>query len=99
MEFVNSIAHAKNGEEALTLYNFLKPDLILLDIKIPIMNGIEVLKNIRKNDQQTSVIVLTNYPEEQYRIACTKLGANYFFDKSTEFGSVEAAIRSLQNKK
>lgn len=96
--FIKSIAHAKNGEEALTLMNLLNPELILLDIKMPGINGIEVLKHIRKEHQGSRVVMLTNYANMQYKDLCIGLGADHFLDKSTEFDRIGEIITAMQKK-
>jgi len=58
-------------------------------------NGIEVLKNIKKNGSGPTIIILTNYPYPQYRKKCMGAGANYFFDKSTEFNKIIEVIKKL----
>ncbi len=50
---------AENGEEALRLFQEHKPDLVLLDLKMPGMHGVSVLENIRKTDKTTPVLVVT----------------------------------------
>jgi len=64
------------------------PDVVILDIKMPGGNGIDVLNEIEKNDQVPVVIMLTNYPYPQYKKKCMDAGADFFFDKSREFEKV-----------
>lgn len=96
IEFIDSVGHANDGEEALMLNHILEPDVILLDIRIPKLDGIEVLRRVKSENKNTKVIVLTNYPEPRYRKSCSDLGAEFFFDKSSEFDLLEDAIRSLE---
>ncbi len=74
--------------EAKTAFEQHTPDAIILDIHLPNGNGIEVLKAIKQNAPATMVIMLTNYPVEVLRQRCVELGADAFFDKSTEFYKV-----------
>jgi DNA-binding NarL/FixJ family response regulator len=58
-------------------------------------SGIDVLSKIKKDRSAPMVIVLTNYPYPQYRKKCMDCGADFFFDKSTEFGKVIEVIESM----
>jgi len=98
IHFIKSIAHAKNGEEAFTLMKLINPELVLLDIKMPGINGIEVLKQIKATHKDSRVVMLTNYPTMQYKELCLGLGADHFLDKSTELDRIGDIITSLQGK-
>jgi len=52
--------------------------------------GINVLRKIKKQSPETVVVILTNYPYAAYRKHCTELGADFFFDKSTEFEKIKS---------
>lgn len=86
---------AKNAQEGINSILKLKPDVVILDIRMPGGNGIEVLKNIKKNSSGPTIIILTNYPYPQYRKKCIEAGADYFFDKSTEFNKIIEVIKKL----
>jgi len=60
--------------------------------------GIEVLEEINKKNLPVKKIVISNYPYFQYKKKCLELGADYFFDKSTEFEKVKEVISNLINK-
>ncbi len=64
------------------------PHAIILDIHLPSGSGLEVLKAIKQAAPATRVIMLTNYPVQMLRQRCLELGAEGFFDKSTEFHKV-----------
>ncbi len=96
INFIKSIAHAKNGEEAITLMKLINPELILLDIKMPGINGIEVLKHVKQEYSDTRVVMLTNYPNMQYKEFCIGLGADHFLDKSTEFNRISDIVTAMQ---
>ncbi|MEW5943134.1 MAG: response regulator transcription factor [Pseudomonadota bacterium] len=72
-----------------------RPDVVILDMQLVEGNGLDVLKFVKKNFTQTKVIMLTNYSQEQYRKKCAEEGADYFFDKSTEFMKVHEVLESL----
>lgn len=85
--------HAENAEKAINSIRILKPDVTTLDIRMPEGNGFEVLESI-KNDKSTPlIIVTTNYPYPQYRKKWMDSGADFFFDKSTEFQKVTEVLK------
>jgi len=73
----------------------LKPDVLILDIRMPGGSGIDVLEGIRRDRVTPIVIVLTNYVYPQYRKKCLQSGAQFFLDKSGEFDKVSEVLRSL----
>lgn len=82
---VSAINQAQDVPQALHSIKTLKPDVVILDIRLSEGNGIEVLHTIRKKKQMPITIMFTNYPYPQYRKKCQEAGIDYFFDKSTEF--------------
>jgi len=76
------VGEAENGVEAVRLVRELKPDLVVLDISMPRMSGIEVLKEIRKDDQSTVIVILTAYDSPFIEEVCLKGGANFFLSKT-----------------
>ena len=97
---IEIIGEAKDGIGAIKAVRELNPDVVILDIKMPGVDGIDVLNYIKNNTQNITVIMLTNYPYPQYRKKCMELGADYFFKKSTEFENVMETLKQLiQNSK
>ena len=92
---VEIMGHAQNVPETLTSIKELNPDVVILDIRMPGGSGIDVLQDIKKDKQAPLIIILTNYPYPQYRKKCMDLGADFFFDKSTEFEKVTAVFKQL----
>ncbi len=89
---------AKDGQEAIRLIEETMPDVVVLDIRMPKGSGIDVLKYIRNGLQpKPLVIVLTNYPYPRYRNKCLAMGADYFFDKSSDFEKAIDVLRELIN--
>jgi DNA-binding NarL/FixJ family response regulator len=83
---------AGNAREGIAAVQELKPDAVILDIRLPGRSGIQLLKEIKAAHPETLVIMLTNYDFEQYRRQCLKLGADYFFNKTLEFEKVMAVL-------
>ncbi|MDH3393877.1 MAG: response regulator [Desulfobulbaceae bacterium] len=73
---VHELRFAENGEEALKTYAAWKPDIIILDIMMPNLNGFQTLENIRTTlkDNETTVIMATAVTDKKEIIACAKLG-------------------------
>jgi DNA-binding NarL/FixJ family response regulator len=85
---------AQNAAEAIAAFQQIRPEVAILDIQMPDESGIEVLARIKKESPQTTVIMLTNYPLPPFRKRCQEAGADYFFDKSTEFEKVVEVLRT-----
>lgn len=76
------VGTATNGIEAIRVIRELRPDVVVLDISMPQMSGIEVLKEIRKDDQATIIIMFTSHNSAVLSSFCRKIGANYFLTKT-----------------
>lgn len=92
---IEIVGQAKNAQEAIDSIQKLKPEVVILDIRMPGGNGFDVLEKIKKDKSDTLVIMLTNYPYPQYRKRCMELGADFFFDKSTEFHKVIDVLKKI----
>ncbi|MCK9392244.1 MAG: response regulator transcription factor [Syntrophales bacterium] len=99
IEDVEIVGQAHNAKDAIQSISESKPDVVILDIRLPGQNGIDVLKDIRAKDLPSRVIMLTNYPYPQYRKKCEELGADYFFDKVTEIEEIPNVIAELAKDK
>lgn len=82
------ISEASTGIEALEQFSSRKQNTVILDISLPDISGIDVLKKIKKSDPSTRVIILTNYPSPEFRDRCINLGADYFFDKYSDYRNI-----------
>ncbi len=83
---------AANGDEAISIVNSQPVDLILLDLQMPIKNGIETLIEIKKINSKIKVIVLTMHSESSLIIHALKLGANGFLTKNINLDTLEETI-------
>lgn len=86
---------AYDGEEALACYEVNEYDLILLDLNLPRLDGLSVLKEIRSGDPQTKVLVLSARSQIEDRVLGLDLGANDYLIKPFDFMELEARIRML----
>ena len=92
---VEVVGHAEIAFEAIHAIRRLKPDVVVLDISMPGGSGMYVLETIKREELCPLVIMLTNFSHDQYRKKCLLLGADYFFDKTTEFDRVVEVLRQL----
>jgi len=96
-EVGNVIAEASNGEEFLELLPTLKPDLVLMDIDMPQMNGFEATQKALEIMPNLKIIAFTVFSEEEYYDRMLKIGARGFILKSSGFNELENAIEIVMN--
>ena len=85
---------ASSGEEALRVFSPEMHDIVILDLSLPDISGIEILKEIKKSDPGTVVIIFTSYPSAEFRELCIATGADYFFDKCRDYRNILELFRS-----
>lgn len=88
------VAVGQNGEDAIELYRNHQPDIILLDIRMPILDGISAGKQIVQEFPEAKMIYLTTFLEDEYIVEALKLGAKGYLLK-TDFESLIPAIRAV----
>lgn len=98
LEAVELVGQAEDAAGAIEAIQHLKPDVVVLDIRMPRGNGVQALKAIKASKAAPVVIMLTAFPYPAYRKKCLEAGAEFFFDKTTEFDRVAQVIKQLQGK-
>lgn len=93
IEGIQMAWQAQNAAEAIAAFQRLRPEVVILDIQMPDASGMVVLAHIKKESPRTIVIMLTNFPLPPFRKCCLQAGADYFFDKSTEFEKVIEVLK------
>jgi len=88
---------AKNGEEACLLAEELRPDLALLDIQMPVMDGIAALKRIKASCPDTRILILTTFIDTEYIVEAMANGANGYMLKDTDGDRMISSIRDTAN--
>lgn len=86
------IEEASDGAQALALYKALKPDVVLLDIHMPVMDGIEALKRIKKANKNATVIMCSSLGDQENIINAISLGAKDFVVKPFRKERILSAI-------
>lgn len=87
------VGQADIAFEAIAGLRRLQPAYAVLDISMPGGSGMHVLETIKREQPALKVIMLTNFAQDQYRQKCLQLGADHFFDKTTEFEKVLEVLR------
>ena len=95
MPDVEVLGCAGDGLHAIDSIRSLAPDVVVLDIQMPRGTGLDVLKNVKHDGRGPVVIVFTNFPYPQYRKRALDSGADYFFDKTTEFEKLRGLFGQL----
>ena len=88
------IAAAYDGKAALELYAKKRPDLILLDVMLPLLDGFEVCKRIRQTDRKTPIIMLTAREEETDKVLGLDLGADDYITKPFSVRELQARVKA-----
>ena len=91
----HEVEMAADGEAAVQLLNTFKPDLILMDMKMPGMNGIETLRQIRALDRQVGVIMMTAYGDAQNMEQAKELGILHYLSKPFDLFELRERVRAI----
>lgn len=89
------IGEAKDGHEAITLYMRLKPDLVTMDITMPEMDGITAVKELKKIDKHTKIIMVTSHGQEEMVINAIRSGAGGYLLKPVNIMKLRDSIRKI----
>jgi len=89
------VGEAENGRDAIRCVGEGNPDLILIDLSMPKMNGLEAIKEIKKQSSGTKVVVLTVHKTEEYILAALQAGADGYVLKDSNHAELEMAIKNV----
>jgi len=95
---IEIVGEANNGIDGLDIINKTNPDFVLLDFRMPGLNGIEVIKKLKENNCKAKISIFTSYPYPQYRKKCLEEGADYFFDKTVDLQNLKNLIMQLSKE-
>jgi len=89
------VGEAEDGRQAVESIETLKPDLVLTDLSMPEMDGIDLIKAVKKCSPRTKVVALTVHRGEEFILATLKAGADGYILKDASYGELMMAIRSV----
>ena len=95
---IEEIREAKNGKEALSIAEEFAPDIVLSDVRMPMMNGLEFAKNYRLKDENTRFIFLSAYSDREYLKEAIKLRAISYVEKPINIAEIKEAVLSATNE-
>ncbi len=89
------VGEAANGEEAVNKSSELKPDIILMDIAMPVKNGLEATSIIKRNSPEINILILTMHDDDQYFYKILEAGASGYFVKGGSSAELLSALRAV----
>lgn len=92
---IEIVGEAKNGEEAVSLVEQLMPDLVLMDLAMPVMDGIEATRKIKAKHPQMKIMILTSFSDQNHVIPAIEAGASGYQLKDIEPDELVKAIKML----
>ena len=92
---IEVVGEAKNGIEALHLVKEMLPDILLLDVEMPLLNGIEVAQQLKKEQRTTRILVLSAYDDRQYIQEMLSLGVSGYLLKDEASERIVDAIQGI----
>ncbi|MGB7604234.1 MAG: response regulator transcription factor, partial [Lutisporaceae bacterium] len=93
-EDISIVGTGHNGKEAIELYNSLKPDILLIDIRMEPMTGLEAGEAILKTDKSAKILFLTTFSDDEYIIKALKIGAKGYIIKQN-FECIAPSLKAI----
>ena len=91
------VGEASNGEEAVKLATSLEPHIVLMDLSMPVLDGVEATKELKKQAPHVQVMILTSFSDQDHVIPALEAGASGYQLKESDPDELVAAIRKLMN--
>jgi DNA-binding NarL/FixJ family response regulator len=95
---ISEVKDAENGKELLTLMKYEQPDVAIVDLQMPVMDGAETCEHIIQKYPDVKIIILTMHDSDKYVLHMMEMGVHAFLLKNTEPDELEKAIRSVIEK-
>jgi DNA-binding NarL/FixJ family response regulator len=99
LDDIEVIADVPNGKELLEIVGILEPDLIIMDINMPFLNGIEASKILARDHPEVKILVVSMYGDEQYYNSVIENGVKGFILKDADNSELKTAVRDILNGK
>lgn len=93
---VSEVQEASNGKEALKILDTFSPDIIITDLEMPVMNGVEFIKTLRKRDKNVCIAVLTAHSTNEYLINLVDMHIEQFIIKPINFDKMLVVLEKCQ---
>jgi DNA-binding NarL/FixJ family response regulator len=97
-ENIEDVRDAENGKELLTLMKYQPPDVVIVDLQMPVMDGADTCENILQKFPDVKIIILTMHDSERYILHMMEMGVHAFLLKNTEPDELEEAINAVIEK-
>ncbi|WP_080791538.1 response regulator [Corynebacterium pacaense] len=94
-EGITVVGEATNGQEAIEKAAVLHPDVVLMDIRMPILDGIDATAAICAQSSSTKVLILTTFEEDEYVVSALRAGASGFLGKGAELEEIIRAVEAI----
>ncbi len=91
------VGEAENGQQAMIQVEALQPDVVLMDVRMPVMDGVAATSLIQQQFRQTKVLVLTTFDDDDYVLQAMRSGASGYLLKDTQSDDLAAAIRAVHH--
>ena len=89
------VGEAENGQQAIAQIEDLQPDVVLMDVRMPVMDGVAATRQISQQFHETKVLVLTTFDDDEYVSQAIRVGARGYLLKDTHSEDLAAAIRAV----
>ncbi len=93
---IQVVAEASNGQEAVDLARQLKPDIVVMDVRMPVLSGIEATRRIRETLPDIQVLVLTAHDDDEYVFSLLEAGASGYLLKTAPISELVKAVRQVR---
>ena len=96
---IHVCGEAWDGKQALDMLQSMSPNVVLLDIRMPVMSGLELLQALEKESLSLNILVLTTFDEHDLVLECLRLGAKGYLKKDVSLNTLVSAIKTVADGK